>query len=94
MLYLLEGAVYQGTLAWKGIKAPREEDKREGRERLGAAGTSFVGAFIPGVFGALLDRLGIGAFTCIDWGALLGFDGAAATVVVPVVTDVAVALPF
>lgn len=94
MLYLLGDAVFQGTLAWKGMKAPREEKKREGRERLGAAGTSFVGAFVPGVFGVLLDRLGIGAFTCIDWGALLGSTAGSTATIVPTVTSVATALPF
>lgn len=94
MLYLLGDSVFQGTLAWKGMKAPNEQKKREGRERLGAAGTSFLGAFVPGVFGVLLDRLGIGAFSCIDWGALLGSSAGTAAALVPPVTTVMAALPF
>lgn len=94
MLYLLGDAAFQGTLAWKNMGKSQSGSKQDGREQLKSGGLSFVGAFVPGVFGVLLDRLGIGAFSCVDWQGLLGAATGGSAAVIPAATSAVSALPF
>ena len=58
--------------AWNNMGSARSDKKQEGREQMKGAGLTFAGGFAPGVFGVLLDKAGIGAFSCIDWTNIVG----------------------
>lgn len=87
VLVLLGIAAVRGLMAFNKMGAAREDKKREGREQLKGAGITGAGMFVPAGFGVLLDTLGVGAFSCVDWGSIVGTGTAA---IVPVAT----ALPF
>lgn len=87
VLLLLGIAAIRGLMAFNKMGAAREDKKREGREQLKGAGITGAGMFVPAGFGVLLDTLGVGAFSCVDWGSIVGTGTAA---IVPVAT----ALPF
>lgn len=100
LLSLLFGALALLSLLAMAIKAwsatqnmgsPRKDKKQKGREQLKDAGFSGVGVIVPGVIGVVLDTLGIGVFSCIDWQGIVGMGGGAtASIVVTGVTS----LPF
>lgn len=96
---LLLGIVagFRGTLAWKNMGAARSDKKQEGREQLVGAGVTGAGMFFPAAFGVALDKIGVGAFSCVDWGGLVGGGGGGSAVLVPVtptIMTVFAALPF
>ncbi|WP_126665150.1 hypothetical protein [Haloterrigena salifodinae] len=72
VVLLLLLAAFRGTMAFKDLGQGRSEKKREGREKMMGAGITAVGAFFPAIFGMALDRVGIGAFSCIEWSGIIG----------------------
>ncbi|WP_339106277.1 hypothetical protein [Haloterrigena salinisoli] len=72
VVLLLLLAAFRGTMAFKDLGQGRSEKKREGREKMMGAGITAIGAFFPAIFGMALDRVGIGAFSCIEWSSIVG----------------------
>lgn len=65
-IFLVLLAVYRGTLAFNKYGSPRTEKKREGQEQLKGAGITLLGAFMPGIFAAILDQVGLVTLSCVD----------------------------
>lgn len=65
-VFLIMLAVYRGTLAFNKYGSPRTEKKREGQEQLKGAGITLAGAFMPGIFAAILDQAGVVTLSCVD----------------------------
>jgi len=69
---LLIYSAFEATWAFKNIGSGRSDKEQQGRQQAKSAGFSFAGAFVPGVFGVAMDKVGIGAFSCIDFGDIVG----------------------
>lgn len=65
-IFLILLAVYRGALAFSKYGSPRTEKKREGQEQLKGAAITLAGAFVPGIFAAILDQTGLISLSCVD----------------------------
>lgn len=54
--------------AWNDMSSPRQQDKQQGRERM-MGGAKLIGAalFIPSIFGAFLQILGVQVLQCFTF---------------------------
>ena len=88
-------AGFRGTMAWNNMGSARTDKKQQGREQLKGAGVTGVGMFFPAMFGVALDRVGVGAFSCINWNTIAGGGAVAVPVVDPSTVMTAITtLPF
>lgn len=66
-LYLIVKGVFRGAMAFDKMGSSRSETQFEGKRKLVGAGKTTAGAFVPPMFGAMLEMVGVNTISCIDF---------------------------
>lgn len=60
-------AAYRGMLAFNKMGSHQSDKQYEGKEQMVGAVKTFAGAFVPLIFGGVLDVLGVNTISCLDF---------------------------
>lgn len=66
-LYLIVKGAFRGAMAFDKMGSSRSERQYEGKQELVGAGKTTAGAFVPPIFGAILEIVGINTVSCISF---------------------------
>jgi hypothetical protein len=78
-MYLLAIAAIRGMMAFNKLGSTRSEKQFEGKAQIIGAGKTGLGAFVPVIFAALLEVVGIRTISCLNFD--LGIFGTALTLI-------------
>lgn len=66
VVFILKAA-FMMMFAFDKFNSPREQEHLEGTKKMTSAAWTFGAAFVPLLFGAVLDVLGINTISCVDF---------------------------